>query len=111
VERDSLAAWRIDWHMGYWNQIQEIVEKVPSLKRISFVSHSLGGLFSRHAVAMLYTPRDDLSILEDLESRSEEHPAFRLRQEPKIAGLEAVNFITLASPHLGVRGNQQVCFK
>lgn len=82
--------------------------KVPSLKRISFVAHSLGGLFARYAVAMLYTPRDDESILEDLENRGEVHPVFRGRQEPKIAGLEAVNFVTLASPHLGVRGKQQV---
>lgn len=87
------------------NQIEQIVEKVPSLKRISFVAHSLGGVFSRYAVAVLYTPKDDL---EDLGSRGEEHPVFRRRREPKIAGLEAVNFVTLASPHLGVRGRKQV---
>lgn len=89
------------------SEIEQIVVKVPSLKRISFVAHSLGGLFARYAVAMLYTPRDDESILEDLENRGEVHPVFRGRQEPKIAGLEAVNFVTLASPHLGVRGKQQ----
>lgn len=27
----------------------------------------------------------------------------------KIAGLEPVNFITAATPHLGSRGNKQVC--
>lgn len=90
------------------------MEKVPSLKRISFVAHSLGGLFARYAVAMMYTPKDDLtedmSILEDLESRGEEHPVFRRRREPKIASLEAVNFITLATPHLGVRGKKQVSY-
>lgn len=61
---------------------------------------------------MLYTPKDDftedMNILDELESRGEEHPVFRRRREPKIAGLEAVNFIALASPHLGVRGNKQV---
>ncbi|XP_024386133.1 putative lipase C4A8.10 [Physcomitrium patens] len=94
------------------SEIEQIVEKVPSLKRISFVAHSLGGLFARYAVAMLYTPKDDftedMNILDELESRGEEHPVFRRRREPKIAGLEAVNFIALASPHLGVRGNKQL---
>lgn len=93
------------------SEVQQIVEKVPSLKRISFVAHSLGGLFARYAVAMMYTPKDeDMCILKDLESRGDEHPVFRRRREPKIAGLEAVNFITLASPHLGVRGKQQLPF-
>lgn len=90
------------------------MEKVPSLKRISFLAHSLGGLFARYAVAMLYTSKDDItedmSTLEDFESRGEEHPVLRLRREPKIAGLEAVNYITLASPHLGVRGKKQVTY-
>lgn len=76
------------------------------------MAHSLGGLFARYAVAMLHTPKDDLTeemgILGELESRGEEHPVFRRRREPRIAGLEAVNFITLASPHLGVRGKKQV---
>jgi len=96
------------------NQIDQIVEKVPSLKRISFVAHSLGGLFVRYAVAMLYTTNDDLpgdmGISEELESRGEEHPVFRRCLGPRIAGLEAVNYITLASPHLGVRGKNQVSY-
>ncbi|XP_024381193.1 lipid droplet phospholipase 1 isoform X2 [Physcomitrium patens] len=96
------------------SEIERIVEKVPSLKRISFLAHSLGGLFARYAVAMLYTSKDDItedmSTLEDFESRGEEHPVLRLRREPKIAGLEAVNYITLASPHLGVRGKKQLPF-
>jgi hypothetical protein len=111
LEDGNLAAWRNDCSLGYCDQVQQIVEKVPSLKRISFVAHSLGGLFARYAVAMMYTPKDeDMCILKDLESRGDEHPVFRLRREPKIAGLEAVNFITLASPHLGVRGKQQVSY-
>jgi len=90
------------------------VEKVPSLERISFVAHSLGGLFVRYAVALLYSTKDDLpediGVLEELESRVEDLPVFRRHREPRIAGLEAVNFITLASPHLGVRGKNQVCY-
>ena len=96
-----------------WNhQVEQIVEKAPSLKRISFVAHSLGGLFARFAVAMLYTPKDDqtedMVLVEELENRGEAHPVFRRRREARIAGLEAVSFITLASPHLGVRGKNQV---
>lgn len=96
-----------------WNhQVEQIVEKAPSLKRISFVAHSLGGLFARFAVAMLYTPKDDqtedMVLVEELESQGEAHPVFRRRREARIAGLEAVSFITLASPHLGVRGKNQV---
>jgi len=30
--------------------------------------------------------------------------------EAKIAGLEPMNFITFATPHLGSRGNKQVLF-
>ncbi len=96
-------------------QVQQIVDGAPSLKRISFVAHSLGGLFARYAIAMLYTPQvgynEDVILLEELESQggSHEFPGFqRSHEEAKVAGLEAVNFITLASPHLGVRGKKQV---
>ncbi len=96
-------------------QVQQIVDGAPSLKRISFVAHSLGGLFARYAIAMLYTPQvgynEDVILLEELESRggSHEFPGFQQsHEEAKVAGLEAVNFITLASPHLGVRGKKQV---
>jgi pimeloyl-ACP methyl ester carboxylesterase len=57
----------------------------PSLRRISFVGNSLGGLYAREA-------------------------ACRLRSSPsallggdRIAGLEPEAFVTIASPHLGVR--------
>lgn len=62
-----------------------------SLKRISFLAHSLGGLIARYAVGVLYTRIDD-------------------KAAGQIAGLEAISFITLATPHLGVRGNKQVLF-
>jgi predicted esterase YcpF (UPF0227 family) len=99
------------------DEVQQIVDGAPSLKRISFVAHSLGGLFARYAIAMLYTPQvgynEDVILLEELESRggSHEFPGFQQsHEEAKVAGLEAVNFITLASPHLGVRGKKQLPF-
>lgn len=70
----------------------EIVKKTESLKKISFLAHSLGGLFARYAVSVLYVSND------------------KTAGKGLIAGLEAINFITLATPHLGVRGNKQVYF-
>eukprot|EP01035_Chromulina_nebulosa_P017317 gene17317-22858_t len=50
------------------------------IKRISFVGNSLGGLFTRYVIKLLYDIADN-----------------------SIAGLEANKFLTIASPHLGVR--------
>ena len=36
-------------------QIRGVVRQHPSLARISFVAHSLGGLISRYAISVLYT--------------------------------------------------------
>lgn len=72
------------------------MKKTESLKKISFLAHSLGGLIARYAIAVLYTA--DGSKFQSLSSSS----------KGLIAGLEAINFITLATPHLGVRGNKQV---
>lgn len=88
----------------------QVVKKTESLKRISFLAHSLGGLFARYAVAKLYTP----STLDSGEpvnmniSSSSDRETMRFSSRGTIAGLEAVNFITLATPHLGVRGKKQV---
>lgn len=82
----------------------EVVKKEDSLKKISFLSHSLGGLIARYAIAVLYTPNgfsDDTATNSGTPSSS---------NGGLIAGLEAINFITLATPHLGVRGKKQVYF-
>ncbi|KAL9236834.1 hypothetical protein vseg_011458 [Gypsophila vaccaria] len=76
-------------------EVREVVRKTKSLKRISFLAHSLGGLFSRFAVAALYSEAAK-------NGSSSEHGL--------IAGLEPMSFITLASPHLGVRGRKQLPF-
>ncbi|GAQ88580.1 hypothetical protein KFL_004410080 [Klebsormidium nitens] len=36
--------------------VLEVVKRTPSLRRISFVAHSLGGLFVRYCLALLYRP-------------------------------------------------------
>ncbi|KAK9671006.1 hypothetical protein RND81_12G000500 [Saponaria officinalis] len=76
-------------------EVREVVRKTMSLKKISFLAHSLGGLFARFAVAVLYSEASK-------HGSSAEHGM--------IAGLEPMSFITLASPHLGVRGRKQLPF-
>ncbi|XP_002974474.2 uncharacterized protein LOC9658416 [Selaginella moellendorffii] len=76
------------------DEVSEVVQKHPQLQRISFVAHSLGGLFARYAIGILYLPLQ---------------PSKKL-MNPSITGLDPVSFITLATPHLGVRGRQQLPF-
>jgi pimeloyl-ACP methyl ester carboxylesterase len=59
-------------------EIKNIVSVTPSLQRISFIGHSMGGLISRYAAGELY----------DSENNS-------------IASLKPSHFITMATPHLG----------
>ncbi|XP_040376608.1 putative lipase C4A8.10 [Oryza brachyantha] len=83
---------------------QEIIEetnKRPQIKRISFVAHSVGGLVARYAIGRLYRPPKQTSQIS---------PNLNNTNRGTIHGLEAVNFITVASPHLGSRGNRQVPF-
>ncbi|KAL9237152.1 hypothetical protein vseg_011737 [Gypsophila vaccaria] len=75
-------------------EVQEIVKLKPTLRKISFVAHSVGGLVARYAIGILYQQPDG-----DNENTG-----------GTIGGLEAMNFITVATPHLGSRGNKQVPF-
>ncbi|KAH6555583.1 hypothetical protein KP509_1Z242900 [Ceratopteris richardii] len=83
-------------------EIKEVVNRSPGLKRISFIAHSLGGLIARYAIGQLYSPceTDHFSAIE----RSDR------AYDGKIIHLQPTNFITLATPHLGSRGNWQVIF-
>ncbi|CAI7747893.1 unnamed protein product [Closterium sp. NIES-54] len=82
------------------NEVRTLVKKNPSLQRITFVAHSLGGLFVRYAIALLHEPHN-----------SEKASVGGSKQQPgSIAGLEPVCFITLATPHLGVSGKGQLPF-
>ncbi|XP_042010442.1 uncharacterized protein LOC121759019 isoform X3 [Salvia splendens] len=83
------------------DEVTEVVKKADSLTKISFLSHSLGGLIARYAIAVLYTPNVDTYTNSEPSSPS---------NGGLIAGLEAINFITLATPHLGVRGKKQLPF-
>ncbi|RXH99094.1 hypothetical protein DVH24_011419 [Malus domestica] len=86
------------------DEVMQLVQKTESLKKISFLAHSLGGLFARYAISVLYTPNDSAS-----STTANSQTAHSLRGG-KIAGLEPINFVTLATPHLGVRGKNQLPF-
>nr|XP_043620933.1 uncharacterized protein LOC122592706 [Erigeron canadensis] len=68
-------------------EVVAVTKRWPEVSKISFVAHSLGGLVARYAIGKLY------------ENSS---------SEAKIAGLQPVNFITVATPHLGSRGPGQL---
>jgi hypothetical protein len=36
-------------------QVLDVVRKMSSLRKISFLAHSLGGLFARYAISLLYS--------------------------------------------------------
>lgn len=85
-------------------EVLELIKQKPKLRKISFVAHSVGGLVARYAIGRLYKPpKTDTG--EDISANAGE-------QESKgtIANLLPINFITVATPHLGSRGNKQVPF-
>ncbi|OIV89012.1 hypothetical protein TanjilG_07636 [Lupinus angustifolius] len=85
-------------------EVLEVIQSKPNLRKISFVAHSVGGLVARYAIGRLYRP----SVREALEdSCNKENKEDSMGT---IGGLEAMNFITVATPHLGSRGNKQVPF-
>lgn len=77
-------------------QVISVIKRHPNLEKISFIGHSLGGLIARYAIAKLYT--QDSTI---------DHCSERISSE-RIAGLIPINFITVATPHLGTGGHRQV---
>ncbi|KAG5391027.1 hypothetical protein IGI04_032568 [Brassica rapa subsp. trilocularis] len=83
-------------------EVRTVIKRHPSLQKISFVGHSLGGLIARYAVACLYE--------QESPQNSDDTCDKGLIEEPKerIGGLEPVCFITSATPHLGSRGHKQV---
>lgn len=79
-----------------------MVKRRPGLKKISFVAHSVGGVVARYAIGKLYRPPRTDNVQKFSDDTSEEG------SKGTIVGLAPINFITVASPHLGSRGNKQV---
>ncbi|PWZ52303.1 putative lipase ROG1 [Zea mays] len=84
------------------NEVLSVVEQRRGVKKISFVAHSLGGLVARYAIGRLYEPNSRRKSSGG-ESRDDV-----VHLNGHIAGLEPMNFITFASPHLGSSGNKQL---
>ncbi|CAA2986025.1 Hypothetical predicted protein [Olea europaea subsp. europaea] len=84
-------------------EVLDVIKRKPDLNKISFVAHSVGGLVARYAIGRLYRPPNRES--SELSATSCEKES-----NGTIAGLEPINFITVATPHLGSRGNKQVPF-
>jgi hypothetical protein len=93
------------------DEVRQIVRQIKGLKGISFLAHSLGGSFSRYAIADLYTLNDKSQGEVDISKGSHFQGysnASSIHCKAKLAGLEPVNFITIATPHFGPRGSGQV---
>ncbi|KAL8199638.1 hypothetical protein R6Q57_013206, partial [Mikania cordata] len=100
------------------DEVISVIQRHPNLHKISFIGHSLGGLIARYAVAKLYTQdctnqsfegNGNYISQEKLEnSVTEVNFCSKHNSNGKIGGLEPINFITIATPHLGSRGHRQV---
>ncbi|CAD5334573.1 unnamed protein product [Arabidopsis thaliana] len=85
-------------------EVLDIIQRKPNICKISFVAHSLGGLAARYAIGKLYKPANQEDVKDSVADSSQETP------KGTICGLAAMNFITVATPHLGSMGNKQVPF-
>lgn len=70
-----------------------MIQRKPSMRKISFIAHSVGGLVARYAIGKLYKTPENEPVQSSIGT---------------ICGLVAMNFITIATPHLGSSGHKQV---
>ncbi|XP_015885416.1 uncharacterized protein LOC107420867 [Ziziphus jujuba] len=92
-------------------EVISVIKRHPGVQKISFIGHSLGGLITRYAIARLYEPDITGELSLENGGRTSDGSEDTTKEEKfkgKIAGLEPVNFITSATPHLGSRGHKQV---
>ncbi|KAF7047633.1 hypothetical protein CFC21_056532 [Triticum aestivum] len=89
-------------------EVISVVQCRPELQKISFVAHSLGGLIARYAIALLYEPATQTDCHEEYEKDVNDARSNQPMGQGKIAGLEPMNFITFATPHLGTRSHKQM---
>ncbi|KAH7664997.1 putative alpha/beta hydrolase protein [Dioscorea alata] len=89
-------------------EVLSVVERRPELQKISFVGHSLGGLITRYAIALLFKPSVERSSSEETEAIKSVSECLEQDAKAKIAGLEPMNFITFVTPHLGSRWHKQI---
>ncbi|KAK9002882.1 hypothetical protein V6N11_060458 [Hibiscus sabdariffa] len=95
----------------YLFQVKNVISRHPSVQKISFVGHSLGGLVARYAIARLYEQEQTRDISQTNGDCGTDHLGDSCpegQSKGKIAGLEPMNFITFATPHLGSLWHKQV---
>ncbi|XP_031505317.1 putative lipase C4A8.10 isoform X2 [Nymphaea colorata] len=94
-------------------EVKLVIERRHGLQKVSFIAHSLGGLIARYAVGKLYVPLLNEKPPTVNGNCSENNVSLQPQnkhQGSTIAGLEPMNFITFATPHLGSKGNKQLPF-
>ncbi|XP_030458915.1 uncharacterized protein LOC115679453 [Syzygium oleosum] len=96
-------------------EVLGVIRHRPGVRKISFIAHSLGGLVARYAIGRLYEEPSQSELCTAIRDRpSEEQSNHQMEvlepHEAKVAGLEPMNFITVATPHLGSRGHKQLPF-
>jgi triacylglycerol esterase/lipase EstA (alpha/beta hydrolase family) len=94
-------------------QVISVKKRHPSVQKISFVGHSLGGLIARYAIARLYERDITKEISHETgncksDESEDKDNCVQEKSRGTIAGLEPMNFITSATPHLGSRFHKQV---
>ncbi|XP_054787760.1 lipid droplet phospholipase 1 isoform X2 [Prosopis cineraria] len=85
-------------------EVIDVIQRKPNMRKISIVAHSVGGLVARYAIGRLYRSSERECVHDSCTRESKENSS------GTICGLEAMNFITVATPHLGSRGHKQVPF-
>jgi hypothetical protein len=86
-------------------EVIEVIRRKPKMRKVSFIAHSVGGLVARYAIGRLYRPPPENEPMQDSSNKES-----KVDSIGTICDLEAMNFITVATPHLGSRGNKQVPF-
>lgn len=92
-------------------EVISVIKHHPGVQKISFIGHSLGGLIARYTIAKLYgrdVTREFSEANGECKIDGSRDPSLEEKFKGKIAGLEPMNFITFATPHLGLRGHKQV---
>lgn len=85
-------------------EVIEVIERNPNMRKISFIAYSVGGLVARYAIGRLYKTSENEPMQNSSNAESNADSV------GTICGLQAMNFITLATPHLGLSGHMQLPF-
>ncbi|CAO2823014.1 unnamed protein product [Amaranthus hypochondriacus] len=92
------------------DEVSNVISCRPGFQKISFIAHSLGGLVARYAIGKLYEPHETAYPSAAKKNRTEDMESVGKDCQGRIAGLEPMNFVTVATPHLGSRGHRQLPF-